>query len=277
MLARALRTAARSWRSASYEAQRLAHRPSLPRLDPTAAAIVARLEAEGTVVTSLAELGTPELLASAQRFFAEMPRIQREGRKSYMLSAPPNLVEAHPELIEWGLEERIIAIVETYIGLPVSYRGVQPRIDLADGTQVETRLWHRDGEDRRIVKFIVYVDDVPPGEGGFEFIAKPDAPPTELLPLTDHRVADADMARLVPVERWRPCTGPAGTVVVTDTCSVWHRGGVPGGRARMTLFYAYNSRRPLAPQHCTPMFDRARFAAVHAGRLTRAQRAAIAG
>jgi hypothetical protein len=45
----------------------------------------------------------------------------------------------------------------------------------------------------------------------------------------------------------------------------------------MTLFYAYNSRRPLAPQHCTPMFDRARFAAAHSGRLTRAQRAAIAG
>jgi hypothetical protein len=43
----------------------------------------------------------------------------------------------------------------------------------------------------------------------------------------------------------------------------------------MTLFYAYNSRRPLAPLHCAPMFDRARFAAMRAGRLTRAQRAAI--
>jgi hypothetical protein len=277
MLARVRRTAARSWRSVSYGAQRLAHRPFLPPLDAAASTIVARLESEGTVVTSLAELGMPELLASARRFFAEMPRIQREGRKSYMLAAPPRLVEAHPDLIDWGLDERIMALVENYLGLPVSYRGVQARIDLADGTQVETRLWHRDGEDRRILKFIVYAADVPPGEGGFEFIAKPDAPPERSVRLTNQRVLDADMARLVPVERWRPCTGLAGTVVVTDTCSVWHRGGVPGGRDRMTLFYAYNSRRPLAPEHCTPLFDRARFAADRAGRLTPAQLAAIAG
>jgi hypothetical protein len=192
-----------------------------------------------------------------------------------MLTAPRSLVEAHPALLDWGLDERIVGIVENYIGLPVAYRGVQARIDLADGTQVETRLWHRDGEDRRIVKFIVYAGDVPPGEGGFEYIAKPDAPPAQRVRLTNHRVLDADMARLVPAERWRPCTGPAGTVVVTDTCSVWHRGGVPSVRDRMTLFYAYNSRRPLAPQHCAPMFDRARFAAERGARLTPMQRAVI--
>lgn len=277
MLESSLRGAVRGLRNASYEAQRLAHRPFLPPLDAGAAAIVERLNADGTVVTSLAELRTPELLGDAQRLFAEMPRRNREGPKSYMLSAPRSLVEAHPALIEWGLGERIIAIVENYIGLPVSYRGLQARIDLADGTQVETRLWHRDGEDRRIVKFIVYVADVPQGEGGFEYIAKPDAPSAAAVRLTDNRVLDTDMAALVPRDRWRPCTGPAGTVVITDTCSVWHRGGVPGGRDRLTLFYAYNSRRPLAPQHCTPLFDRTQFVSARGGSLTRAQRAAISG
>jgi hypothetical protein len=194
-----------------------------------------------------------------------------------MLTAPPTLIEAHPALIEWGLTERIIAIVESYIGLPVSYRGVQARIDLADGAQVETRLWHRDGEDRRIVKFIVYASDVPPGEGGFEYIPKPVSPAAESVRLTNYRVLDSDMASLVPRDRWRACTGPAGTVVVTDTCSVWHRGGVPGERDRLTLFYAYNSRHPLAPQHCTPLFDRTRFASNCRGRLSRAQLAAISG
>jgi hypothetical protein len=264
-------------RQASYEARRLAHRPFLPPLDAGAAAIVDRLGADGTVVTSLADLGTPDLLSKARRFFAEMPRLQRDGPKSYMLSAPRDLVEAHPALIEWGVGERIIAIVENYIGLPVAYRGVQARIDLADGTQVETRLWHRDGEDRRIVKFIVYLSDVPAGEGGFEYIAKPDSPPAQAVRLTNDRVLDADMAALVPRDRWHACTGPAGTVAVTDTCSVWHRGGVPGGRDRLTLFYAYNSRRPLAPQHCTPLFDRRRFVSNCGGRLSPAQLAAISG
>jgi hypothetical protein len=275
MLEWPVQVAIRNFRDVSYGVRRVTHRPFLPALDAKAMAIVEALNDEGAVVTSLADLGSPELLEIAQNLFAEMPRVERAGSKSYLLAAPPDLVAQHPALIEWGLSDRIIGIVENYIGVPVSYRGLQARVDLADGTQLETRRWHRDAEDRRIVKFIVYVSDVPPGEGAYEYIPKAETPSPRALRFTDGRVLDEDMATLVPQKYWLPCTGPAGTVVVTDTCSVWHRGGVPGHRDRLTLFYAYNSRQPLAPQYCEPLFDRDVFISKLNGRLSRAQIATI--
>jgi hypothetical protein len=270
-----LEAVVRNFRDVAYGVHRATYRPFLPAIDARATAIVEALKAEGTAVTSLGDLGSSGLLEVAQKLFAEMPRVERAGSKSYILSAPRELVEQHPALIEWGLSDRIIGIVENYIGVPVSYRGLQARIDLADGTQLETRRWHRDAEDRRIVKFIVYVSDVPPDEGAYEYIPRAKTPPLRAIRYTDGRVLDGDMASLVPQKYWLPCTGRPGTVVVTDTCSVWHRGGVPGHRDRLTLFYAYNSRRPLAPQHCEPLFDRDGFISKLNGRLSRAQIAAI--
>jgi hypothetical protein len=275
MLELPLQIAIRNLRDVAFGVHRVTHRPFLPALDAKAMAIVEALNDEGAAVTSLADLGSPGLLEIAQKLFAEMPREERAGSKSYLLAAPPDLVEQHPALIEWGLSDRIIGIAENYIGVPVSYRGLQARIDLADGTQLETRRWHRDAEDRRIVKFIVYVSDVPSGEGAYEYIPKARTPSPRALRYTDGRVLDEDMAKLVPQKFWVPCTGHAGTVVVTDTCSVWHRGGVPGHRDRLTLFYAYNSRRPLAPQYCEPLFDRDGFISKQNGQLSRAQIAAI--
>jgi hypothetical protein len=63
-------------------------------------------------------------------------------------------------------------------------------------------------------------------------------------------------------------------VVFSDTCSVYHRGTVAHSEDRRALFFCYNSKSPRSPEHCRPLFDRARFAKTVDG-LSARQRAVL--
>lgn len=154
--------------------------------------------------------------------------------------------------------------------MPVAYRGITVRRDFADGQKVETRLWHRDAEDRRIVKIIVYINDVDEPCGPFCYIPKTVAPRGR-LELVDGRVPDSVMGRHVAPRDAVHCTGPAGTVIFTDTCAVFHRGALPSESDRLTIFYIYNSQAPLEPEYCQPLFDRKRIDARIVSSLDRRQ------
>lgn len=221
--------------------------------------IVNALETEGACVTSLEELGlsgTQEMLADADRAFDTAAAHSRvPGSKSYIAALPHELVEASPALFKWGLSERILAIAEHYIGRSVFYRGLVGRRDIADGQETGTRLFHLDYEDQRIMKAIVYLNDVDEDGGPFEFVPKRLSPWYDQLRFNDGRVSDEDMDRLVPRTSWKACTGKAGTVLFADPCSILHRGRVPKSGDRRTLFYAYNSKTPRVPDMAGPILN----------------------
>lgn len=248
----------------------------LPSLLPQDRPIVDSLLRDGVCVTSLSALdldGTAAMVAAAGQLCAGL--IERSPVKGgFCVHANTDEIEAYPDLIRWGLNERLLAIVRHYLQLPVRYRGLTVRRDLKGGAQVETRLWHRDAEDKRIVKVIVYLNDVDRGGGAFEFIPRSFSPPTWRAHRASGRLDERDMEALVPRERWRMCSGPRGTAVIVDTCSVYHRGQVAEVEDRQALFFCYNSNRPLQPMHCAPLFDWRRLGeGVRA--LTDQQRAAI--
>jgi len=255
--------------------RRRAQRPSLPRLHERDRPLVESLLRDGACVTSLDALdvpGTDRMLAAADRLFA-----LTEGRApvkgGYCAPATTVEIEAQPDLIRWGLDERLLAIVANYVGLRVTYRGLTVRRDLKGGDMLETRLWHRDSEDKRIVKIIVYCNDVDRGGGAFEYVPRPAGPPTWRAATPVGRLSDAQMSDLVSPDSWRVCSGPRGTVVIADTCSVYHRGQIAEAEDRLALFFCYNSSAPLDPASCMPLFDRAAFAARE--RLSETQKAAI--
>jgi hypothetical protein len=266
----AQRDVARNWQ------KRRAHAAHLPALDPRDLAIVEGLRRDGGFVTSLAALavpGTEAMLAAADRLGAATAG-RKPGKGGFNIQPSAAELEACPELIRWGLDERLLAIVANYLGLPAAYRGLTLRRDIAGGGATETRLWHRDDEDFRICKIIVYLNDVGLDGGPYEFIGKREAPALWRLPAGYQRIADADMARWAPEDRWRTCTGPRGTAVFADTCRVLHRGRIAARADRLALFFCYNSTEPVHPQHCRPLFDRAAFRARSPG-LSAVQEAAI--
>lgn len=177
--------------------------------------------------------------------------------KGYVHHLPVDRIVQVPEAILWGLQDRFLGIIENYIGLPASYRGFAARKDIANGVLGGSRMWHLDGEDARIVKIIVCLNDVEtPEDGPFEFVPRKMLSPSTPLPIFNgSRVRDEDINAQVPVEKHVFCTGKAGTVLFADPRTIWHRGAVGRRRDRKTLFYALNSKMPLTCGVCTPLFD----------------------
>jgi hypothetical protein len=240
--------------------------------------VVEALRQFGGHVTSLEQLDIPDtraMIQAADEIFGAIVD-RAAGKGGFIASAQQSEIDRHPALIRWGLDKRLLDIVENYIAMPVDYRGLTARRDIKGGEAHETRLWHRDYEDLKIVKIIVYVNDVDHGGGAYEFIPRVDLPIWRVGPLarSTGRIEDAAMRKVVPEAAWRTCSGPRGTVVFSDTCSVYHRGTIAHSEDRRALFFCYNSRTPRSPEYCQPLFDRARFAAASAD-LTARQRAAI--
>ena len=234
------------------------------RLPAADRAILDGLEKHGTVVTHVDALKDAGFagIENVRRFGpALFQNLDATMDKGYVVHAPLSRIQENAEPLLWGLNERFIDIVEAYLGLPAAYRGMTARRDIANGEKTATRLWHRDNEDSRIVKIIVYLNDVECADDGpFEYIPKSALASADGLAVFDgNRIRDADIDRVVPKDQQKLCLGRAGTVVFTDTCSVFHKGALGKRRDRYTLFYPFNSAIPLSPADCSVMFDVKRF------------------
>lgn len=107
----------------------------------------------------------------------------------------------------------------------------------------QSQLWHRDPEDRYILKVFVCLSDVDEGSGPFTY-----APGTHQkghirqLPEYIHkdgmtpRSNDAQMAVVIPEDRWIKGVGSKGTIIFADTRG-FHKGGLVRKRDR-TLYIA---------------------------------------
>jgi len=234
------------------------HRPSLPSLNGLDQAIVEGLERDGLFITSLDALGLPgsaEMLRSTQEVAkgcAENARREaRLGRE--FIHASASSMMGHPEIFQWGLNKRMLDIAEAYIGLPAAYDGMTLIYTVADGTELGTRQWHRDREDRKMVKVAVYCADVTDQGGPFQLISRVDhlqgvgdryqfefGTPDVL----DKRLGHGYEQDIVS------CPGPAGTVVFADTARFFHRGAPTFDKDRAALFYSYFANRTRHPYFC---------------------------
>ena len=244
-----------------WKARQSAYRKALqPPRDALLQRILHDLETRGVAMTHLDDLARsglpvpPDLIDRTITSLSEAASRTGENRKSYVTTGDTEFLTRDPDVFALGVESAILDVVEWYIGNPISFKGVQARCDRADGSKVETRLWHRDAEDRRIVKIIVYCDDVTEDDGPFCYVPK-GMVPEHRIDYVDGRVPDATMDALVPRENRISCVGRKGTVVFADTCTVFHRGDVPRRQKdRATLWYIYNSREPVHPEYCAPLY-----------------------
>jgi hypothetical protein len=251
---------------AVYRARTLAHRVRRPMLGATEAAIVRELTTDGGCVTDLDALAFPgndafratvaALLPTLPDARSHVPAGDPLAGRSTTLHCfsidPPELAARAPSVLLWGLEERMLDLVESYLGVPPAFTTVHLRKDIGGGHQVGTRFWHIDTEDRRVVRVIVYLSDVTDETGPFEYIPRPqsdacDALRERALRSDGDPVLDEEMRRYVPESHWKACVGPAGTVAIADNAAVYHHGKVHDAE-RTVLIYTYTSRRPLYPQ-----------------------------
>lgn len=103
-------------------------------------------------------------------------------------------------------------------------------------------LWHRDGDDRSVVKCIVYFSNVDDTCGPFCYAPRthPKGELARINPAGGHYRTDAEMAGIETL----PLTGAAGTVIIADTAG-FHRGLKPESGERLALFVTFTSQRPI--------------------------------
>jgi hypothetical protein len=248
----------------SYKLALVKHRKNLPTLAATDHLIAETLKRQGVYITSLEDLGLPsttQMLASANNYVKSMvnPRDIHAGYKLPQIYTVTDL----PEFFTWGIEARLQNIIENYIGLPIAFHGVHLRKDFPNDQQLQTLLWHKDAEDRRIIKVIIYLNDVTEKHGPFEYLS---LPANFVERLNYYRVNyklwksnflginDDNLMKIIPKSAWKYCPGKAGTVIFVDPRNVLHHGTVRT-EERSTLFFVYTSNSPKRPELCTQYND----------------------
>lgn len=170
------------------------------------------------------------------------------SKKSFLVQLVDPAIDPDGPLARLALDENLLRIVTRYLGFaPVWFDTFGwcnfPTPEEASASQ----LWHRDPEDRQLIKVFVYLDDVDADTGPFQYVLRSHSRNEEGFKTPRYRdsrrVTDEDMEATYPHNGWKACTGPAGSLIVADTVG-FHKGGKPKSRDRILVTMTYTSGSP---------------------------------
>ena len=204
-----------------------------------------------------------ELAQSSTEFAREVEADGASGgdtktRKPYLLRAyapgPVALPPANP-WIQLGAAPRLLDVVNAYLGLwsKLSYVDqwyTTPNPEAA--ARVASQRWHRDYNDKHLLKVFLYMSDVDAGAGPFEYVPGSmiggarfaDVFPWQIFG-EDLYPPEGELQQQIPDGASRLLTGPAGTLILCDTTG-FHRGGFATERPRIMGVGNYVSPASLA-------------------------------
>jgi hypothetical protein len=248
--------------------RRYAHEP--PLLDPVQTGIVEELREQGYAVVPLSELVPDpetwtELDAEATRFITETEwelAREREGGDSALRRRPGKefVVRKYAYDVQLGLDDpwlrlglnkRLLDISNTYLGMwtKLEYIDVWYTPAADESERKSSQRWHRDFNDRHLLKAFLYLVDVDEETGPFEYVPR-SAPGNELdhlwpwRPLGENYPPDDELAAKIEGKAVS-FVAPKGTVIFCNT-SGFHRGGFASGKPRTLATVTYSSPASLA-------------------------------
>ena len=238
------------------------------RLDHESARVLQDLNRDGIAVTSAEALlqSRPhyrELLEMSQRLEMEQSEEMAVARAACasdqatvqkpflycMLGADPR-IDTRSIFARFVLETPVAAIANAYFGMHCALSTYNIwRNFVTDKAPYQSQLWHRDPEDRYILKVFLCLSDVDDGAGPFTYAPgthpKGAVRQTPAHVLKDGQTArsdDSQMNAVVPQRRWVKGTGPIGTMIFADTRG-YHKGGL--SRERERLLYIAEFLSPM--------------------------------
>ena len=202
-----------------------------------------------------------ELSADAETF-AHSPRVANSIARYRSTFADPQgpaaayLVKLHKEgprftvenpLLRVGLGAPVLDTVNAYLGLwaKLVYADVWHSIPVDVGRRIGSQHWHRDPEDRMMVKAYLYFSDVHAGAGPMEYVpgscSEGGGPYHHLWPWKprgSRYPLEEEFNHRVPVADRMACLGPPGTLVFCDTNGL-HRGGIATTGVRLVATWTF--------------------------------------
>jgi hypothetical protein len=228
--------------------------------------LVEALDREGYVTLPFADLVGEDawyaVEAQGEAFVAETERTLAEGGrgkvragKEFVLRAysfEGATLEVDDAWFSACASRRLLDVANAYLRLQAKlsyvdlwYTAQQPATD----ERVASQNWHVDFDDKHLLKAFVYLTDVGPGHGPFEYV--PGSQPggrhdsvRPWVPMGYGRVSDEDVSRNVPGEEIATFTGGKGTLILCNTSGL-HRGGFATAGPRVLATATYCSPASL--------------------------------
>lgn len=229
-------------------------------LDALQSRLLGELRRDGVTVVPVDELvgaGTTDHLIAAAHAALGTPTVQAQiedrrgasGNKEFMIRAfgEPPIVPAEDPFLAIVLGERILPLVDHYLGsTKLQSVNLWYSLPVTTGTPAtSSQLWHRDYDDRTILKCFLYLVDVDADMGAFEYIREsqpggryvkefPQRPPFGSTPPA------GSVEAVIPLGQHFQATGRAGTLVLCDTTGL-HKGGRSTSDPRIIYYAAFTT------------------------------------
>jgi hypothetical protein len=243
------------------------HRPELDELQQD---ILGRLAGDGYAVVPFAELVPDsavwtELEREAARFASDTEAglaaeseggeaaLRRREGKEFLVRKNAYGVELALDdpWLRLGYNRRLLDIANSYVGMwsKLEYVDLWYTPPIGGGERKSSQRWHRDFNDRHLLKAFLYLVDVDEDTGPFEYVPG-SAPGGELDQLWPWRplgenYPPEDELREKTADRTVTFTAPKGTLIFCNT-SGFHRGGFAKTKARVLATVTYSSPASLA-------------------------------
>jgi hypothetical protein len=245
---------------------------SAPQLDDVQSGIIAQLDAEGYAQLDFQELFTDsatwnEIDAWGGKFIAdtesELAReaaggeadvVRRAGKefviRKYDRGGP---IEPGDAWFRLCTSRRMLDLANAYVRMWSKLEYIDlwyspPAPEAAD--RVSSQQWHRDFNDRHLLKAFLYLVDVDAGAGPFEYVpgsvgSGPYAAEWPWRPLGKTYPGEEQVAERIPASAVKTFTAPKGTIIFCNT-SGFHRGGFATEKPRVLATVTYCSPASLA-------------------------------
>ena len=239
-----------------------------PELDAVQQRIVTELDADGYSLLTFEDLfregdAWRDIEAQSGQFVAATEAALAGDREGLRVRAGKEfVVRLHSYGVELGLGDpwfracasrRMLDLANTYLGLwskleyvDLWYSVPQPE----EAARIASQRWHRDFNDKHLLKAFLYLVDVDEGVGPFQYVpgSAPggrygDAWPWR--PLGDNYPPEDDLESRIPGEAVKTFTGPKGTLLFCNTAG-FHRGGFATTAPRVLATATYSSPASLA-------------------------------
>lgn len=234
-----------------------------PALVPRVRELLASLNETGVVIAKFDDLFADvslfsELKLQTGPYFAEArplldERVARTNPKSFKGHLLPRSFSVESLFVQLAISEIPLTLANSYLGVPSRLRDINVWLTVpTPGPATQTQLWHRDGDDRINLKMFVYLTDVTESAGPFCYAPRthPKGEMQAARPQDNDgggRSTDEQMAAVLPVEEQVVCAGPAGTVVLADTCG-FHKQLKPTVGERLVYVAQYVTEKAVWPR-----------------------------
>jgi hypothetical protein len=239
-----------------------------PELDEVQQRILSEVDAEGYSTLPFGELfpdgGLWQDLEKQRDRFVEATEadLAAGGDKVRVREGKEFVVRLHSYGVDVGLDDpwfraassrRMLDLANAYLRmwskleyLDVWYSVPQP----ASAERVSSQRWHRDYNDKHLLKAFLYLVDVDPDMGPFQYVpgSQPGGPYADVwgwTPLGQNYPTEEELEEKIPASAVHTFTAPQGTLIFCNTAG-FHRGGFSTTEPRVLATATYSSPASLA-------------------------------